>query len=47
MYRLVKDPHDPFPNSYINGKTRDGIVLHDELVAWVERNSVVGSPRKS
>ena len=24
----------------------DGIVLHDELVAWVERNSVVGSPRR-
>ena len=23
-----------------------GIVLHDELVAWVERNSVVGSPRR-
>ena len=47
MYRLVRDPHDPFPISYINGKKRDGIVLHDELVAWVERNSVVGSPRKS
>ena len=47
MYRLVKDPHDPFPISYINGKKRDGIVLHDELVAWIERNSVVGSPRKS
>ena len=31
---------------YIGGKTRDGIVLHDELVAWVERNSVVGSPRR-
>ena len=27
-------------------KTRDGIVLHDELVAWVERNSIVGSPRR-
>lgn len=27
-------------------KTRDGIVLHDELVARVERNSVVGSPRR-
>ncbi|WP_229281695.1 hypothetical protein [Bifidobacterium asteroides] len=47
MYRLVKDPHDPFPISYINGKKRDGIVLHDELVAWIERNSIVGSPRKS
>ena len=31
---------------YIGGKTRDGIVLHDELVAWVERNSIVGSPRR-
>ena len=30
----------------IGGKTRDGIVLHDELVAWVERNSIVGSPRR-
>ena len=45
MYRLAKDPDDPFPIRYIGGKTRDGIVLHDELVAWVERNSVVGSPR--
>ena len=26
--------------------SRDAIVLHDELVAWVERNSVVGSPRR-
>ena len=43
MYRLAKDPDDPFPIRYIGGKTRDGIVLHDELVAWVERNSVVGS----
>ena len=42
MYRLAKDPDDPFPIRYIGGKTRDGIVLHDELVAWVERNSVVG-----
>ena len=41
MYRLAKDPDDPFPIRYI-----DGIVLHDELVAWVERNSVVGSPRR-
>lgn len=46
MYRLAKDPDDPFPIRYIGGKTRDGIVLHDELVAWVERNSVVGSPRR-
>lgn len=46
MYRLVKDPDDPFPIRYIGGKTRDGIVLHDELVAWVERNSIVGSPRR-
>ena len=46
MYRLAKDPDDPFPIRYIDGKTRDGIVLHDELVAWVERNSVVGSPRR-
>ena len=38
MYRLAKDPDDPFPIRYIGGKTRDGIVLHDELVAWVERN---------
>ena len=65
IYRLAKDPDDPFPIRYIGGKTRDGIVLHDELVAWVclaierstivenyfaiytwvERNSVVGSPR--
>ena len=43
MYRLAKDP---FPIRYIGGKTRDGIVLHDELVAWVERNSIVGSPRR-
>ena len=43
MYRL---PDDPFPIPYIGGKTRDGIVLHDELVAWVERNSIVGSPRR-
>ena len=43
---LAKDPDDPFPIRYIGGKTRDGIVLHDELVAWVERNSVVGSPRR-
>ncbi len=41
MYRLAKDPDDPFPIRYIDSKTRDGIVLHDELVAWVERNSVV------
>lgn len=46
MYRLAKDPDDPFPIRYIGGKTRDGIVLHDELVAWVERNSIVGSPRR-
>ena len=46
MYRLAKDPDDPFLIRYIGGKTRDGIVLHDELVAWVERNSVVGSPRR-
>ena len=46
MYRLAKDPDDPFPIRYIGGKTRDGIVLHDELVAWVERNSVVSSPRR-
>ena len=39
MYRLAKDPDDPFPIRYIGGKTRDGIVLHDELVAWVERRS--------
>ena len=37
MYRLAKDRDDPFPIRYIGGKTRDGIVLHDELVAWVER----------
>ena len=42
----IFDPDDPFPIRYIGGKTRDGIVLHDELVAWVERNSVVGSPRR-
>ena len=30
MYRLAKDPDDPFPIRYIGGKTRDGIVLHDE-----------------
>ena len=42
MYRLPPPP----PIRYIGGKTRDGIVLHDELVAWVERNSVVGSPRR-
>ena len=47
MYRLAKDPDDPFPIRYIGGKTRDGIVLHDELIAWVERNSVVGSPRRA
>ena len=41
MYRLARDPDDPFPIRYIGGKTRDGIVLHDELVARVERNSVV------
>ena len=29
MYRLAKDPDDPFPIRYIGGKTRDGIVLHD------------------
>ena len=29
MYRLAKDPDGPFPISYIGGKTRDGIVLHD------------------
>lgn len=46
MYRLAKDPDDPFPIRYIGGKTRDGIVLHDELVARVERNNVVGSPRR-
>lgn len=46
MYRLAKDPDAPFPIRYIGGKTRDGIVLHDELVAWVERNSIIGSPRK-
>ena len=46
MYRLAKDPDDPFPIRYIGGKTRDGIVLHDELVAWVERHSIVGSPRR-
>lgn len=46
MYRLAKDPNDPFPIRRIGGKTRDGIVLHDELVAWVERNSVIGSPRR-
>lgn len=46
MYRLAKDPDDPFPIRRIGGKTRDGIVLHDELVAWVERNSVIGSPRR-
>ena len=39
MYRLAKDPDDPFPIRYIG-------VLHDELVAWVERNSIVGSPRR-
>ena len=44
MLRISRD--DPFPIRYIGGKTRDGIVLHDELVAWVERNSVVGSPRR-
>ena len=27
-------------------KAYDGIVLHDKLVAWIERNSVVGSPRR-
>ena len=26
MYRLAKDPDDPFPIRYIGGKTRDGIV---------------------
>lgn len=41
MYRLAKDPDDPFSIRYIGSKTRDGIVLHDELVAWVKRNSVV------
>lgn len=30
MYRLAKDPDDPFPIRYIGGKTRDGIVLHGE-----------------
>ena len=44
--RIALKLDDPFPIRYIGGKTRDGIVLHDELVAWVERNSVVGSPRR-
>ena len=35
MYRLAKDPDDPFPIRYIGGKT-----------PWVERNSIVGSPRR-
>lgn len=46
MHRLAKDSDGPPPIRYIGGKARDGIVLHDELVAWVERNNVVGSPRK-
>ena len=46
MYRLAKDPDDPFPIRYIGGKARDGIALHDELVAWVERSGDVGSPRR-
>lgn len=33
MYRLTKDPDDLFLIRYIGGKTCDGIVLHDELVA--------------
>ena len=44
---LAKDPDDPFPIRYIGGKTRDGIVAcTTELVAWVERNSIVGSAQK-
>lgn len=45
-YRLAKDPDDLFPIHYIDSKTCDGIVLHDELVAWVERNRVVGTLRR-
>lgn len=30
IYRLTKDPDDPFLIRYIGGKTRDGIVLHDD-----------------
>ena len=30
MYRLTKDPNDPFLIRYIGGKTRDGIVLNDD-----------------
>lgn len=46
MYRLAKDPDDPFPIRYIGGKTRDGIVLHDELVAWVASSLAWGAPRR-
>lgn len=46
MHRLAKDPDGPFPIRYIGGKTCDGIVLQDELVAWVERNSIISSPRR-
>ena len=42
----LRTPTTRCPIRYIGGKTRDGIMLHDELVAWVERNSVVGSTRR-
>lgn len=47
MYRLAKDPDDPFPIRYIGGKTRDGIVKapclhqrHDGNLDLVGRHAV-------
>ncbi len=46
MYRLAKDEDDPFPLRYYNCKVRDGLVIRDELLEWIKRNTAIGACRR-
>ena len=46
MYKLSKDEVDPFPLRYYRSKTREGLVLREELFEWIKRNTDIGKPSR-
>ncbi len=46
MYKLARDPEDPFPLRYYDCKVRDGFVIRGELMEWIKRNTAVGAFRR-
>lgn len=45
IYEYAARAADPLPLRYVDGMERGGVVVVDELLAWLDRNSVAYNER--